>query len=294
MQNGPSYLSPPRPSRHQDTRPAAQFPTPQEINYQHLSHSNLRDSSNESSFGILRQSQMDHSFETRVRNNPAHLNSTVLDPSHHSDISQQPDISPIRSPTNHVTTASTVLQYSPPLPGNPSVPQPPSLSSPTLMITTAAPSSTATNPNQAIRIPVVTTDVLSSIASILQPPFNNNLLPNLLMPATTAINPLAYPSTAHIIQNVTTTPQVTMSLQNKVSKSQVIYDLSRPLLPPTSNVIYNRSRPPTTAEENGSQHPATIPSAVSAIQVAKDFVKNIRSNLSAHSSKSGSPRSRSQ
>jgi hypothetical protein len=124
---------------------------------------------------------------------------------------------------------------------------------------------------------------------------NNNLIPNLLMPMpdTTAINPLTYPSTANIIQNVTSTPQVIMSLQNKVSKSQVIYNLR----PPTSNVIYNRSRPlspPTTAEENGSQHPATIPSAVSAIQVAKDFVKNIRSNLSAHSSKSGSPRSRSQ
>jgi hypothetical protein len=223
---------------------------------------------------------MDHmgdSIETsrpRIRNpHLPHLNSTVVDPdpSHNSNATPQPDVSPILSPTNEVSTAS---QVSPPIPGIPSVPQP--SAPPTTMITTVATTTAATSATNAIRTPVVTTEILSS-------PVNYNV--PMLDATANNPHPLTIPATDNIIQNVTSTPrlanQVLMSIQNNVARSQEIYNL-RPR-PPAANMIYSRANsraiPPTTAEENVSQHQAT-PATPSISAMAKDLVSNIRTSLS--------------
>jgi hypothetical protein len=140
------------------------------------------------------------------------------------------------------------------------------------MITTVATTTAATSATHAIRTPVVTTEILSS-------PVNYNV--PMLDATANNPHPLTIPATDNIIQNVTSTPrlanQVLMSIQNNVARSQEIYNL-RPR-PPAANMIYSRAIPPTTAEENVSQHQAT-PATPSISAMAKDLVSNIRTTLS--------------
>jgi hypothetical protein len=143
------------------------------------------------------------------------------------------------------------------------------------MITTIATTTASTSATNAIRTPVVTTEILS-------PPVNYNV--PMLDATVNDPHPLLIPATDNIIQNVTSTPrlanQVLMSVQNNVARSQEIYNL-RPR--PVANMIYSRANsraiPPTTAEENVSQHQAT-PATPSISAMAKDLASNIRRSLS--------------
>jgi hypothetical protein len=143
------------------------------------------------------------------------------------------------------------------------------------MITTIATTTASTSATNAIRTPVVTTEILS-------PPVNYNI--PMLDATVNDPHPLLMPATDNIIHNVTSTPQLAnqllLSVQNNVARSQEIHNL-RPR--PVANMIYsranNRAIPPTTAEENASQHQAP-PATPSISAMAKDLASNIRRSLS--------------